>query len=150
MRQIILAVLLLFLPATVLAWNGKVIHVIDGDTFNAMHQGEEVTIRLYGIDCPEHDQPYGQKARRALEQMIGDEHVQIEKVDVGPYGRTIGLVNGGSVNAELVRQGFAWVYDRYCNKSFCSRWIKLEDRARGRSIGFWSQSNPTPPWEWRH
>ena len=29
------------------------IHVVDGDTIKCMRKGEETTVRLLGIDCPE-------------------------------------------------------------------------------------------------
>ena len=44
-------------------WPGRVVAVIDGDTIT-VEQGEgiRVKIRLWGIDCPESDQPWGDRA----------------------------------------------------------------------------------------
>ena len=141
--------LLLLIPATALAWTGQVTKITDGDTFDVMRNGEEVTVRLYGIDCPEHDQPYGSEAETFLRERIGGERVQVKEVTIGHYGRIIGLVEGGSVNAELVRRGLGWVFDRYCDQPRCERWKELEARAREREVGLWSREDPIPPWEWR-
>lgn len=58
--------LILLLPATALACTGQVTEVTDGDTFDVMRHGEEVTVRLYGIDCLEYDQPNGGEAEKFL------------------------------------------------------------------------------------
>ena len=40
-------------------WNGKVVGVSDGDTITVLHDGIAEKIRLYGIDCPEKRQAFG-------------------------------------------------------------------------------------------
>jgi endonuclease YncB( thermonuclease family) len=49
-------VLLLAIPCTAAAWQGKVVGVADGDTITVMHNGRGEKIRLYGVDCPEKKQ----------------------------------------------------------------------------------------------
>ncbi len=58
--------------------------------------------------------------------------------------------DGECLNEELVRAGYAWVYERYCHIRDCQHWQKLETVARVSYKGLWSQSNPIHPWEWRH
>ncbi len=58
-------------------------------------------------------------------------------------------VNSLSVNREIVKAGYAWVYVAYCKKPFCSEWKDLEKTARRLKIGIWSQPNPVPPWQFR-
>ena len=131
---------------------GEVIQVTDGDTFDCMYNGEEVTIRLYGVDAPESDQPYGDEAENWLRNQIGNAIVDIEKVEEGYYGRTIAIVelNGKNINGALVKNGLAWVSDRYCDReTLCDRWREYQPQARENDIGLWSQSNPMPPWEFR-
>jgi endonuclease YncB( thermonuclease family) len=55
----------LFIPATVSAANfpGPVVSVLDGDTLEVLHNHRPDRIRLYGIDCPEKRQAYGQRAK---------------------------------------------------------------------------------------
>ncbi len=65
------------------------------------------------------------------------------------YGRTVGVVllpDGRSLNRELVRAGFAWMYRRYANDQSLN---DLEEEARVAGRGLWADRNPIPPWEWR-
>lgn len=44
--------------------------------------------------------------------------VEVEPVTTDQYGRTVAFVRVGDtlVNEELIQQGFAWVFTRYCHK----------------------------------
>jgi micrococcal nuclease len=53
------------------------------------------------------------------------------------------------VNEELIRQGLAWVYNRYCKRPVCQGWKALEEEARKARRGLWSMPNPVAPWEFR-
>lgn len=59
----------LLLPSIALAWPGKVVEVTDRDTLVVMKGNKEVDVRLYGIDTPESDQPYGMMAARFTKMM---------------------------------------------------------------------------------
>ena len=133
------------------AWTGKVVGVSDGDTIKVLRDGKQVKVRLYGIDTPEKAQPFGQKAKKFTTNMAANKMVDVKHIDTDRYGRTVGLVTvyGKSLNKELVRNGYAWVYKQYCKESFCSEWLKIEDIARKANAGLWIEPNPIPPWEWR-
>ena len=136
-----------------LAWEGTATRVLDGDTILVRSDGGTVTIRLYGIDCPEYGQPYWQEAKEAVQDMVLGKKVRIESMDTDQYGRTVALVvvRGGLVNAELVRQGMAWVYTHYCKQpTLCHGLHEIEKSARGNRVGLWRERNPTPPWIWKH
>ncbi len=53
------------------------------------------------------------------------------------YGRTMAFVPVGDtlVNEELIRQGLAWVFTRYCDRPICQEWKKLEAEAREKKWG---------------
>jgi len=53
------------------------------------------------------------------------------------------------VNGELIRQGLARVFTRYCNRAICQEWRMLEAEARDSKRGLWSMPNAVPPWEFR-
>lgn len=146
--------LLLLIPACALAWQGKVVHIKDGDTIVVLRDKNEVDIRLYGIDTPEKGQPYGSRAKRFVAHMAGKERVEVDVRDTDRYGRKVALVyvegDGKSLNEELVRAGYAWVYKRYCKIQDCDHWRKLERQAREANKGLWSDPDPVPPWDWRH
>ena len=152
MRTLLLFILILLLSSPVLALTGRVVNVADGDTVTILDANKRQNkIRLYGIDCPEKKQAFGQRARQFLAGMIAGKTVDIS--DMGPdrYGRTVGLIelDGISVNREMVKNGFAWVYRQYCKIPECRSWIQDEDMARNARLGLWQDWQPVPPWEWR-
>ena len=143
--------ILLLLPQLSFAWQGKVVGVSDGDTITVMHAGKGEKIRLYGVDCPEKHQDFGQKAKQFTSNMVYGKTVDVEPVSTDRYGRTVGLVsvNGKSINEELLKAGLAWVFTRYCDKPCCKQWYKYQEEARQRKVNLWSMPNPVPPWEFR-
>ena len=74
------------------------------------------------LDTPEKKQAFGQKAKDFTASMVAGKMVDVEPVDQDRYGRTVGLVTvvGQSLNDELVKNGFAWVYRQYCRRGECS------------------------------
>jgi micrococcal nuclease len=65
------------------------------------------------------------------------------------YGRTVARVERDRVdaNAEQVRAGMAWDFDKYVtDRSLCA----VQDEALDAERGLWADSHPIPPWEWRH
>jgi len=132
-------------------WSGKAVGVSDGDTITVLHDGKGEKIRLYGIDTPEKRQAFGKKAKQFTSSMVFDKTVEVETKDTDRYGRTVGLVyiNGESINETLIKNGYAWVYRKYCKESFCKDWLNLESAARYGKIGLWSESNSVPPWNFR-
>ena len=81
--------------------------VIDGDTIKL---SDGTRVRLHGIDAPERNQPYGKKATRELDRLVGPS-VYVEATDIDRYGRTVAVLWTSSdvnVNLEMVCRGAAW------------------------------------------
>jgi endonuclease YncB( thermonuclease family) len=133
-------------------WNGMVVGVADGDTIMVLHEGRGEKIRLYGIDAPDIGQVFSKRAKQFVSEMVYGKTVEVRTKDKDQYGRTFGIVtvDGQSLNEALLKNGFAWVYRKYCKESFCDDWLNLEIVARYGKIGLWSEPNPIPPWEFRH
>jgi len=55
-------------------------------------------------------------------------------------------VDGVCLNKELLRAGLAWHYKRYSSDRDIAI---LEEEARAKGIGLWSEPQHVPPWEWR-
>ena len=144
-------VLSLLFVASATAHTGKVVGVSDGDTITVLVNKTSVKVRLYGIDCPEGGQDFGNRAKQFTSGMVFEKTVTIEVHDTDRYGRTVAniLVNGKSLNEELVRAGYAWVYPQYCKIQVCKNWYQYEAEARSKKIGLWSHPNPIPPWDFR-
>jgi endonuclease YncB( thermonuclease family) len=130
--------------------HGKVIAVSDGDTLTILDGREQHKIRLFGIDSPERGQPFSQKAKQFTSEAAFGKQATIEVVDVDQYGRIVGevfLPGARHLNAELVREGFAWWYRKYAQDE--KHLEELEAEARKEKRGLWADEHPVPPWEWR-
>ena len=149
-NRLLLPILLLFsLSAQAETLEGHVVKIADGDTLTLLtSSNEQVKIRLAGIDTPERKQPFGNKAKQALANLAFQKQALIEVEAKDRYGRTVGVVfvDGLNVNAELVKQGMAWVYRKYTDDK---RLYTLESEAKQAKRGLWLDENPIPPWEWR-
>ena len=85
-------VLLAFSPAVYSAdLSGSVVGVSDGDTFTLLTSDtQQVKIRLAEIDAPESDQPYGNKSKQKLSELILGKDVRVIVQTTDRYGRTVG------------------------------------------------------------
>lgn len=148
--SLLLIIPFLLIAATTIYNNVKVIGISDGDTIKILKDGKTVRIRLYGIDTPEKNQEYGQKAKQFTSNLVYGKHVTIRVHDTDRYGRIVGeviLSNGTNLNDELVKNGFAWWYKRYAPKS--TKLKEFESMARLNKLGLWQDKSPTPPWDFR-
>ena len=155
MKKIFLLIFIMLVLPTLsfsLTIHGKVVSVADGDTITILDEGKQQTkIRLYGIDTPEKAQAFGKKAKKFTASLTAGKQAKVEVYDTDRYGRSVGVVfvNGTNVNEEIIKNGYAWQYQKYCKASFCDDWLKLEEHARSFAFGLWADSNPQPPWDWR-
>lgn len=116
--------------------------------------GQQITVRLAEIDAPEKAQPFGTQSKQSLSDMCFDRQARIATQGRDRYGRTIGRIycftpgvkTEVDANAEQVRRGMAWVFDRYATDGTL---YNLQDDARSARRGLWADQSPTPPWEWR-
>ena len=125
--------------------------LLDANIITVLHEGKGENIRLYGIDTPEKGQAFGKKAKQFTSGMVYAKTVEVETKDTDRHGRSVALiyVDGKSLNEALVKNGYAWVYRKYCKESFCEDWLNLEVVAKYKKIGLWSEPNPIQPWEFR-
>ncbi|MDH4052632.1 MAG: thermonuclease family protein, partial [Rubrivivax sp.] len=73
---------------------GTVVGVHDGDTLTLLTADRrQVKIRLAGIDAPERRQPYGQRSRQQLADLVSGREVQAQVAGVDKYQRTVARVH---------------------------------------------------------
>ena len=130
--------------------HGRVVHVIDGDSLILLVGDRRFTIRLAQIDAPGHRQAYGIASRQSLSSLCGGELAQANVGGKDRNGRLVAHVTcaGIDANAEQVRRGMAWVFDRYAPAH--SLLYRVQEDARTARRGLWAQAKPLPPWEWQH
>lgn len=134
---------------------GKVVGVADGDTITVLDAAhEQHKIRLAGIDAPEKAQPFGQRSKAQMSDLVFGKPVAVEWSKRDRYQRIIGkvLVADRDAGLALVSAGLAWHYKQYQKEQTTDdqvRYAAAEDTARARRAGLWADPNPVPPWEWR-
>jgi endonuclease YncB( thermonuclease family) len=130
----------------------KVVSVVDGDTINvSVNGGPKEKVILYGIDCPEKDQEFGDAARQYTDQVCFRKDVSVEVKGKDPSGRIIAnvfLADGTSLNQALVTQGLAWWSDKYAPNDIMLK--QLHAGAKAAHKGLWASPNPVPPWIFRN
>ncbi len=142
-------------PLLAAEYTGKVVGISDGDTLTLLVPDgasfKQVKIRLGEIDTPESRQPYGERAKQALSDLVYGKEARVVVQDTDRYGRKVSRVyiGGTDVNAEMVKQGAAWVYRQYAKDQSLYR---LEEQAKAAKRGLWAlpEAQRMPPWEWRH
>jgi len=105
-----------YVPATPTAPHQQVLdgpgYVIDGDSIVI----KKVEIRLFGVDAPEFNHPYGKKAKWALVALCKGQKIKAEIVAQDTHGRTVAkcyLPDGRDLSAEMVKQGLAIDWAKY-------------------------------------
>jgi endonuclease YncB( thermonuclease family) len=137
-------------PAERREWAGKVVAIQDGDSIEVLRGREPVKVRLYGVDCPESNQPFGNRAKQRTGELAFGKTVTVVERTKDRYQRTVAeirLPSGANLSHELLRSGHAWWFRKYAPRDRILR--DLEQEASDRKRGLWADSHPTPPWEWR-
>ncbi|WP_261384618.1 thermonuclease family protein [Vannielia litorea] len=81
-------------------------YVVDGDTITI----NKTQIRLFGIDAPEMNHPFGKKAKWALVALCKGMKIRAVITDTDDHGRTVAkcfLPDGRDLSAEMVKIGMA-------------------------------------------
>jgi endonuclease YncB( thermonuclease family) len=142
-------------PAAADVLRGRVVGVADGDTVTVLTP-EQVrrVIRLAGIDAPEKAQPYGDRAKRHLSDLVFGAEVVVEYEKRDRYGRIVGKIlrDGQDASLSQIQAGYAWHFKRYAGEQSAADraiYARAEEVARSARRGLWSEPASLPPWEWR-
>ena len=132
----------------------EVLKVTDGDTFDIkVNDKEKQTIRMLDIDTPESkhkkkelNNEYGKKASEITNKLLKDKKVKLvfDKEKTDSYKRILAVVYTDnntkiedSINAKLVKEGFARV-DKYGkNKTYYKPLKEIEKGVIKKQIGIW-------------
>ncbi len=118
----------------------EVTQVIDGDTI-VIAGGYHV--RYIGIDTPEKDEPYYSEAKNANQALVEGKVIRLERdtTDKDKYGRLLRYIyiNKTFINAEIVRQGYAYVYpkDLFPDIKYYDLLKEAEAEAQREERGIW-------------
>ena len=114
-----------------------VTEVIDGDTIEARLEGEQETVRYYGIDTPERHERCYEEAKKRNEELAG-RHVLLmadarDRDDGGRLLRYVFALDGRSIDGSLVAEGFARAWTR--DGAYRDAIVALEEEARREGRG---------------
>ena len=145
-----LLVVLVAAAAPAHAMKGKITRIIDGNTLEFMSsEGDKYTILLSGIDCPELTQAYGDEARLCLEKLALNKTATVNVKSKDRTGKAIAevLIDGKKdPRIQLLKDGLAWIEEGAATADLET----YRAASQSKKKGLWKDSNPTPPWTFRH
>jgi len=120
-------------------------------------------VRLIGIDAPEKRQPFGERAKKSLSDLVFIKQADLDFTKVDRYGRSVCKVLVAPVSAPngprtldaglaMVSVGMAWWYRAYSREQTpqeCGQYEFAEFEAKAKRVGLWRDADPMAPWEWR-
>jgi len=164
MKELLLLISFLFLPtwANASDVHYRVLHVVDGDTFDATDGNIKFRVRIAGMDAPEYKQAFGKSATIELKNLIEGKDVVIQPVERGldKYDRVLGQVlsDGKDVSLLMIQGGFAFYYRPRCRDypddkqlyQYDPRpYVQAEATARAAHLIVWSQGTGLLPCQFR-
>lgn len=156
MRSLFLFLALLVAPVSSQAETlvGLVVAINDGDTLVLQVDRQRHTLRLSGIDAPERVQSFGSRSMANLGQWVFQKQATAECATRGGEGisRCKVLVAGMDVGLRQLADGMAWRLqpgDEAETPEVGLAYQQAEMMAKLRRLGLWSETNPTPPWDWK-
>jgi endonuclease YncB( thermonuclease family) len=135
--------------------HGRITGIVDGDTINVLIRGkQQIRVRIAFIDAPEKGQPFGQRAKQALRELVFGKDVKLRPHSIDRHGRLVArvLVDGQDAGLELLKQGLCWVYEKYVAQATTdieASYRAAQATAQSDKLGLWQDPEPVPPWEWR-
>lgn len=128
---------------------GKVIHIIDGDTYDLLIGNQIIRIRMEGIDAPEKGMPYYRVAKNYLATLCKEKTVTFKSTGKDIHDRYLGFTyidDSIEVSHQMIKAGLAWHYKKYNSDKDLA---ELEEEAKTAKRGLWNNKNPIAPWKVR-
>lgn len=123
-------------------WSGECTGVSQGDMFAALNNGQNVQVRIWGIDAPDPGEDYNIMAMMAASQILSGKVVTVEEVMIVEPRTVVGKVRLGEkdVAVALVAAGAAKCDPRYAKSTDLA---EAENEARANKRGLWKYERPT-------
>lgn len=124
---------------------------------------EQIKVRLNGIDAPEKKQPFGERAKQAMSDLVYMKDVDLDCFKTDRYRRSVCKVMVAPASAPdgpltldaglaMVTIGMAWWYRAYSREQTPQergQYEFAEAEAKAKHAGLWRDADPVAPWEWR-
>ncbi|WP_282153121.1 thermonuclease family protein [Ruegeria atlantica] len=119
-------------------------YVVDGDTIKI----QKTQVRLFGVDAPEINHPYGKKAKWALVSLCKGQKVRAVVTAEDTHGRTVAkcyLEDGRDLSAEMVKLGMAIDWPKFSDGKYKS--LEVPDVRKKLWLADARQKGRTKVWE---
>ncbi len=120
------------------AFSARVVDLLDGDSFKVICEAGTVEVRLFDVNCPEFDEPGGERAKRITRQTLLSRRVWVFPSGKRPkdaYGRLLVRV--------WTRKG--WLSDVLLRMGAAQRYVDPDKPSVGL-VGKPSAQAPSKPW----
>ncbi len=126
--------------------------VVDGDTFIYDENGDNIRVRMIGIDTPESVAPEetgktntseGKTVSDYVKDLLTGETVYLE-YDAGPTDKFdrelcyVYLSDGTRIQDMLISMGYAKTMTIQPNVKYAEHFVELEQEAHDKKVGFWN------------
>lgn len=142
----------------------RLLEVIDGDTLSVNYEGEQVSVRLIGVDAPESVHPeesnnseLGKLADQYLRDLMADTtyvYLEFDQEKYDTYDRLLAYVYFSedatfeeSLNYQLVAEGYAINREYKPNVRYANLLEQASRRAAEQGKGLWSQDEIYEIWD---
>ena len=118
---------------------GEVLSVADGDSFRVVVDGEELEIRLIGVNAPEHDECFGPESAAWLTETLESKEVGLAvEPEPDQFGRllAVAVVDQTNVNLAALVSGHALVVS--ADEIDRDSYVVVEESARSAKTGMWA------------
>ena len=149
--------------------SGRVVAISNGDAITVLDaRKKEHKVRIAGINAPQKAQPYGDRSRKHLSELVYDKAVDVEWRKYDRYGRIVGKIMMAAPNScpasrrdcprtldvglAQIGAGLAWHFAPNGEEQTPQAravYSFSEQVARGKRVGLWADTAPIPPWQWR-
>ncbi|MFO7878178.1 MAG: thermonuclease family protein [Desulfovermiculus sp.] len=120
-------------------------------TGNTEMTSHKETVHMYALRVPEKGEQFAQEAYAFAAELLMDRVVEI-KPQSSSGNRALIYVQDQpeSANEKLLRQGWAWLQEAYCEKAvLCGRLNAVQSEAERAKRGIWAKiPEDVPPWRW--
>lgn len=146
MKQLIILLSVFLFSCSDSEVTGKIVKVIDGDTFIFQTSNKQFRVRMCDIDAPELGQVHGPKSKDFLQRYL-NKHAQLICKGKDRYNRTLATlyIDGVNINELSIKLGQAWYTEKFSNND---EYFYLQEAARILKLGLWAYDT-CPPWIYR-
>ena len=108
---------------------------------------EQILVRIAFIDAPEKGQPFGERVKQAMSELVFGKDVKLLPHSIDRYGRLVAIVYVGNTDAglELLNQGLCWVYEKYVGEASVeiqTSYRAAQTAAQSDKLGLWQDPDP--------